>query len=263
MNKMIHYCWFGGNPLSAVAKKSLASWRKFAPDFEIMRWDESNFDVRSCKWAEEAYRSKKYAYVSDYARFKIIHEYGGVYMDVGSQLIRDISPLMGNLPFVGIEELTKTASPGLVLASEPLDFVVDAVLHIYQESTFIDEPDFLKSHTVNEIFTTQLERYGFQRIDEEQHVAGWTALRSSVFNPRYGLGGYHIKRDTVSVHHSSGSWTDPQMKFSKRLVWRLSPFIGRRPAQIATRFIAEYKFNGVAGGTKNLVEKITGELRSR
>lgn len=263
MDKVIHYCWFGGNPLSATAEKSLASWRKFAPDFEIVRWDETNFDVHSCKWTEEAYRNKKYAYVSDYVRFKVVYEHGGIYMDVGSQLVREITPLMSHLPFVGIEDMTKTANSGLVLASEPFNPIIHEVLQIYQESTFVDDPEFLKAHTVNEIFTTQLERYGFQRIDKEQHIAGWTALRSSVFNPRYGLGGYHVKRDTVSVHHFSGSWTSPQMQFSKRLVWQLSPFMGRRLAQIVTRFVAEYKFNGLSGGTKNLVDKISEELRLR
>ena len=38
--KIIHYCWFGGNPLPESAKKCIASWRKSLPDYEIKDWDE-------------------------------------------------------------------------------------------------------------------------------------------------------------------------------------------------------------------------------
>lgn len=67
--KIIHYCWFGGNPLPALAVKCIESWKKYLPDYEIKEWNENNFDVYSNQYTTEAYQAKKYAYVSDYARF--------------------------------------------------------------------------------------------------------------------------------------------------------------------------------------------------
>ena len=77
--KIIHYCWFGGNPLPDDAKKCIASWKKFFPDYEIKEWNESNYDLSVCSYVKEAYESKKWAFVADYARFDILYKYGGVY----------------------------------------------------------------------------------------------------------------------------------------------------------------------------------------
>lgn len=74
--KIIHYYWFGGAPLPDLAQKCIASWKKYCPDYEIKRWDESNFYINSCDYVREAYQVKKWAFVSDYARFKILYEYG-------------------------------------------------------------------------------------------------------------------------------------------------------------------------------------------
>lgn len=76
--KKIHYCWFGGNPLSELALKCIESWKKYCPGYEIIVWNESNFDVSCCDYVRETYAAKKWAYVSDYARFKILYEHGGL-----------------------------------------------------------------------------------------------------------------------------------------------------------------------------------------
>ena len=72
--KNIHYCWFGGKKLPDLANKCINSWKKYLPDYEIIEWNESNFDVESCDYVKEAYKSKKWAFVSDYARFKILYD---------------------------------------------------------------------------------------------------------------------------------------------------------------------------------------------
>ncbi|MBP3381927.1 MAG: glycosyl transferase, partial [Clostridia bacterium] len=79
--RKIHYCWFGGNPLPELAQKCIASWKKHCPDFEIVEWNESNYDVHKNPYIAQAYEQKKYAFVSDYMRFDILHRYGGVYLD--------------------------------------------------------------------------------------------------------------------------------------------------------------------------------------
>ena len=93
--KIIHYCWFGGNPLPESALKCIASWRKFLPDYEIKEWNENNFPIEKCPlYAKQAYQSKKWAFVSDYARFKILYDYGGLYFDTDVELIKPIDDII-------------------------------------------------------------------------------------------------------------------------------------------------------------------------
>ena len=81
MKKYIHYCWFGGKPLSKLAKKCIKSWKKYLPDYEIIEWNENNFDVNVTKFSRQAYQEKKWAFVSDVARIYALKKYGGIYLD--------------------------------------------------------------------------------------------------------------------------------------------------------------------------------------
>ena len=92
--KIIHYCWFGGKPLNKLGEKCLKSWKKFFPDYEIIEWNESNFDVNCCQYVKEAYEAKKWAFVSDYARFKILYEQGGIYFDTDVEVIRPFDAIL-------------------------------------------------------------------------------------------------------------------------------------------------------------------------
>ena len=113
--KIIHYCWFGGKPLPDEYKKYIDSWKKYCPDWEIREWNESNFDFSSCEYAMEAYDAKKCAFVSDYARFKILYEYGGVYFDTDVEILQPLDEILKNGPFMGIEKIGSAyqSNPGL------------------------------------------------------------------------------------------------------------------------------------------------------
>ena len=73
--KIIHYCWFGRNPLPPLAQECISSWKRYLPDYEIREWNEDNFDVNIIPYTAEAYRQNKYAFVSDYARSWILYKY--------------------------------------------------------------------------------------------------------------------------------------------------------------------------------------------
>ena len=250
---IIHYCWFGHGELSDTAKRVLASWEKYAPGFEIRRCDESVFDVNCCEWTRKAYAAKKYAFVADYARFRMLNDFGGVYMDLGSELLKDITVRVEtDSPFSAIEELSCTVNTGLIAAVPPRNPVVASVLARYESMNFSDEAEFLYANTVNEMLTSELEKYGFVREDKYQKVSGWTLLPSCYFNPVYGFGGYHIKKNTYSVHRYSGSWVEPEFRVKKRIVDGLSPFLGRRLAQVIGRVIGEIKVKGVREGVSQL-----------
>ena len=99
--KIIHYCWFGHNPLPESAKKCIESWKKYLPGYEIKEWNESNFNVNAIPYTEEAYRLKKYAFVSDYARFWILYHYGGLYFDTDVEVIKRMDDIIERGAFMG------------------------------------------------------------------------------------------------------------------------------------------------------------------
>lgn len=251
--KIIHYCWFGDEPLSENALRAIESWKKYAPGFEIRCCDESVLDLGEISWTRDAYKAKKYAFVADYARFRMVYDYGGVYMDLGSELVRDITELVEtSSPFSALEERTRTVNSGLVLAAPPHESLIAEMLARYESAVFQDDPDFLGKHTVNHMFTRLFEERGFVQEDSLQMVGDWTILPSRAFNPVYGFCGYHIKGDTYSIRRYSASWSGPKFRTKREVQDKITPFVGRRAGEIIGRIVAEIKHNGLRNGTKNL-----------
>ena len=102
--KVIHYCWFGGNPKSKLIENCINSWRKKCPDYEIIEWNESNFDINCCDYVKEAYEAKKWAFVSDFARLKIIYDNGGIYLDTDVELISSLEKFLEYDSYFGFED---------------------------------------------------------------------------------------------------------------------------------------------------------------
>lgn len=102
--KIIHYCWFGGNILPDKVQKCIESWKRYCPDYKIICWNESNYDVNKIRYTKEAYKEKKWAFVSDYARLDIIYENGGIYLDTDVELICGMDILLQNDVFLAIDK---------------------------------------------------------------------------------------------------------------------------------------------------------------
>lgn len=92
--KVIHYCWFGRGEKSELIQKCIESWKKYCPEYEIIEWNEDNFDVNFCPYAAKAYREKRYGFLSDVARLEIIYNRGGIYLDTDVELINPIDELL-------------------------------------------------------------------------------------------------------------------------------------------------------------------------
>lgn len=109
MNKTIHYFWFGGSPKTRLIEKCIASWHKYFPDFEIKEWNEENFDVRQNEYISQAYDAKKYAFVSDFARFKVLYDEGGLYFDTDVEVVKSFSSKITRIihRFFGVDALAR------------------------------------------------------------------------------------------------------------------------------------------------------------
>ena len=116
--KIIHYCWFGGNEIPEHDKKCIESWKKYCPDYKIIRWDESNYDYKKNSYMREAYEAKKWGFVPDYARLDIVYEHGGIYLDTDVELVKNIDELLEHKAYMGFEVGGEFVSPGLGFGAE-------------------------------------------------------------------------------------------------------------------------------------------------
>ena len=135
--KIIHYIWVGGKPLTPLAEKCIQSWKKNCPDYEIKRWDESTFDINQNQYCKEAYESKKWAFVSDYIRLKVLFEYGGIYMDTDVEVIKPLDEFLVHPAFSGFENNTQI--PTGIMAAEKNNKWIENLLNDYNHRHFIKE----------------------------------------------------------------------------------------------------------------------------
>lgn len=208
--KVIHYCWFGGNPLPKDAIKCIESWKRFLPDYEIREWNEQNFDVHQCEYSSQAYEMKKYAFVSDYARFKILYEQGGLYFDTDVELIASPRTIIESGPFMGIEKSTASdtvtggVAPGLGLLLAPSMPIIKDIIDYYERRSFT-----FGDHTVVTVTTDILKEHGYIPSDEMQRIEDLTIYPSEFLCPMDSTTGeITITENTVSIHHYSATWLD-------------------------------------------------------
>ena len=205
--KIIHYCWFGGSTLPKVAEKCIESWKKYCPDYEIKEWNESNFDLNCCDFAKEAYAAEKWAFVSDYARLRIVYDEGGIYLDTDVELIKSLDDLLDNRCYMG-EETTGFVATGLGFGAEKNSKIVGELLEEYAEKHFRFNDGTYDLTPCVEKNTKPLKKYGYyfsgKKIWKNENV---TIFPPEYFCPlNYDTGEKNITKNTYSIHLYNASW---------------------------------------------------------
>lgn len=204
LKKIIHYCWFGKNPKSKLIQKCIDSWRKYCPDYEIKEWNEENFDINCCDYVREAYEAQKWAFVSDYCRFYVLYNYGGIYLDTDVELLRNLNSLERN--FVGFEDSNNVAS-GLIRGAEKGDYICQLMLKSYNNDKFFNSNGTLNLTTVCDRETNILCELGLRRNNKLQVVLGTTVYPSEYFQPTNKITGrICLTSNAYSIHHYAASW---------------------------------------------------------
>ncbi len=241
--KIIHYCWFGGNPLPDIVQKCIESWKKFCPDYEIIKWDETNFDVNCSDYAKEAYEAKKWAFVSDYCRFYVLNKQGGIYLDTDVELIKPIDNLL-DCSFVGFEGKNAVAS-GLIRGVVPNDIVCHRMLESYNNDHFLLDDGSFNIKTVCDRETEILQEYGLKTDGSLQTVINTRVFPSEYFCPldtiRWQL---NITENTYSIHHYDSSWISDEKKYAKEFRKKHRKLLPKCIALHVSGFIAAWKFRG-------------------
>ena len=241
--KIIHYCWFGKKKLPALAKKCIASWKKYCPDYELILWNEDNFDLNSNTYVREAYDAGKFAFVTDYVRLWVLYRYGGIYMDTDVEVIKSLDKFLVHPAFSGFE--TSDAVPTGIMASEQYGKWAESELKYYEHRHFLKEDGSTDTTTNTKIITEHLVESGF-RFDNtyQEHKSVIVIYPQDYFCPKDWLTKKLVffSENTHAIHHFSGSWIPFQEKYKTRIYLFLLkhlPFIVicvRKFKQLFSRF---------------------------
>lgn len=218
MEKVIHYCWFGGNPLPELAEKCIASWKKYCPDYQIKEWNEQNFDMAACDYIREAVEQKKWAFASDYARFKILYEEGGLYFDTDVELIASIDDIVAAGPFMAFEKRLEKdlVAAGLGLGAEKGMPFYKTVLASYESSHFSQNGQ-MNLYSVVDRITDLLKQEGLGDSVDFQTVAGINLYPSDYFCPLcFDNNQLTLTENSRAIHWYDASWLSPRMKVRQK-----------------------------------------------
>ena len=237
--KIIHYCWFGKKPLPSDAKKCLDSWRKYLPDYEIKEWNEENFNVNIIPYTAEAYSVKKYAFVSDYARFWILYNYGGIYFDTDVEVIKPLDDIVSRGGFLGYEcslknnDHPKYIAPGLGLGVSSHSAIIKKIMDVYEQSHFLENGEIKTNVTVVNFTTNILNSIGIRKFSDNIDMVG----DLYIYYPEYFCPLNHhtnkllITKNTRTIHHYTASWHSKseliKLKIARCIGPRLTSFFVR------------------------------------
>lgn len=203
--KKIHYCWFGGKELPELAKKCIAGWEKFCPDYEIIRWDESNFDLDQIPYTRWCYDNGKWAFLSDYVRLAVVAEQGGLYFDTDVELVKNPDALLQFEAFYGFEN-DLTIATGLGFGAQKQHATVVAMRDQYLDIKRNQDGTF-ELQVCPALNTAALLPMGLVLDGRRQNVAGAEILPVDYLNPYDDTTGRLMRTDnTVSIHWYSKSW---------------------------------------------------------
>lgn len=213
--KLIHYCWFGNNKMSELNYKCIESWENCMPDYEVIRWDESNFDIGVNRYVYQAYSEHKYAFVSDYVRLYALQKYGGIYLDTDTEVVRNFDSLLGKGAFFGLasieEEREIIEINTACIGSERNNPMIEYLLSYYDEANFFNEDGSYNTKTNSKIITEMLE--GFMKKENicQTINLGDTKIYTRDFFDPYCKSNGKLKTtdNTYAIHWHDCSWGRP------------------------------------------------------
>lgn len=218
MIKKIHYVWVGGKPLPRLAKKCIKSWKKYLPDWEIIEWNEKNFDIEnSVPFVKEAYAQKKWAFVADYIRTQALYEHGGIYFDTDMEVLGDISKFLEQPAFLGREyegDEKEMVCAGVMYFAKKHDPFLREMLDFY-EGVKQFNTGLMYSYAIPKIITRILDKYKRRVNDDGIEVFNdriWVYPKDYFYPVNYDWTKEFYSENTVMIHHYDASWTGSSNK---------------------------------------------------
>lgn len=212
--KKIHYCWFGHGPKPKLAKKCIKSWKRHCPDYEMIEWNEDNFDITAAPlYVRQAFEAKKWAFVTDYVRLKVVYDHGGIYLDTDVELKKPLDSLRDHTAYFGFED-GKYINTGLGFGATKGAPILAELMEDYQNIRFT-LPDGTYDTKPCPVRNTEVFlRHGLRQDDSMQTLPGdILILPSSYFCPySYDMQLNADPKKAYSIHWFSASWFTPESR---------------------------------------------------
>ncbi len=220
--KKIHYCWFGGNEKPAKAIKCINSWKKYCSEYEIIEWNESNFNVEMNPYTKWCYDNKKYAFLTDYIRLLVIEEYGGIYFDTDVEVVSNLNELLKYDGFFGFET-KEYINTGLGFGAVPHHKVIKQMLEEY--NYLLDGRHGVVNCPL--LNTEALKKFGFNQDGTYQIIENIQIFPKEYFNPLDSETGKMTRTsNTYSIHWYAASWMSKKERLRghitrplRRILW--------------------------------------------
>ncbi len=260
--KVIHYCWFGGRPHSSLMVRCMDTWRQLLPDYRIIEWNETNFDVDAHTYTREAYAAGKYAFVSDYARLQALLEAGGVYLDTDTEVVRRLDPLLGNAAFSGFEEGNHIQAGAM--GSVPDHEWIRAILESYEGVHYLRGDGTQDEATiVTRISRISTERFGVRLDGSLQILPGFlTVYPVEYLCPmNYGTGVIKRTPNTHTIHHYAASWRTDEARRRKELQGRVNRLFGVRLGSVILSVRHIFITEGPSAVARRAVGRVSRRIR--
>lgn len=237
--KIIHYCWFGRGEMPELAVKCIESWKKFCPDYEIMEWNEDNFDINCNRYVKEAYEAKKYAFVSDVARLTALYNYGGVYLDTDVMVLKSFDEYLHHKGFFGFE--SKKAIQTGVIAFQKNNEIVKELMSDYEKRAFVTENGTYDLTTNVAVITSAFKEKGLQINGEYQELEGIAFYPQNIFCPDLDkLTDNNYMKETVTIHYFSGSWkSEATLKRERSFWWKAFAVVATGVSKVLTKLLGD------------------------
>lgn len=246
IQKKVHYCWFGYGEKSDLIKKCIESWRINLPEYEVVEWNEQNFDVNICSYTKDAYEAGKFAFVSDFARFYILYHHGGIYMDVDVEVLKPLDRFLMHEAFTGFED-SKNIAPGLILGAKKENAVIKQLLDSYLTREFVLKNGNFNLTPVVKYTTEILVEHGLILNNTYQVINGVALYPKTFFNPKaHNSNKEYFTEETYTIHHFAGSWlTEKQKRRNKCIVWKTRIFVLKTIKLMIVRIVGKKKFETI------------------
>lgn len=220
--KIIHYCWFGGNPLPKETERCIESWKKYCPNYDIVCWNETNYDIEKNVYVRQAYKNKKWAFLTDYVRLDVVYRYGGVYLDTDVELIRNIDNLLIHECYMGMEQIG-TVATGLGFGSVAYNEFIYENMKLYEEIDYTNDKGIFNPPTCVKMTTNLLRQRGLVSENRIQKINNVVVYPPEFFCPmKMGTRKIKTTSNTYSIHHYTSSWYTGG-KIIREIKYRLIP----------------------------------------
>ena len=217
--KIIHYCWFGKGDKPLKVQKCIKSWKKYCPDYQIIEWNENNFDINMSKYTKFCYENKKYAFLSDFVRLWVIYNNGGIYMDTDVEVIRPLDELTDNEAYFGFEN-NDYVNTGVGFGAEIKNKIVKLMIEEYD----LNSEKLVGCPALN---TKALVKQGLNLNGQSQIINGAKIYPVEYFNPYDSLTGKLKKTiNTYTIHWYAGSWLSKRKKIRANISKYFHRFFG-------------------------------------